>query len=402
MVLLQATNTAVLFQLPLIARKEFDAQNYQTTLITAAPTVMAVLSIFWHALFQRLSTPVYLALFWLLSAAPLALAALPAGFGFFATMAVLCAAGSAGWIAVASHLLKQLYTDSARARVFAVLTGATLVGGAAASWGFGKALAADPLAFRWLLPLVAAVQGVGIGLLGLLLRSAASAVGTSPRAAPPEALQPGGPRPTLWETAIRPVLNMGSLLRSDRLFARYEAAFMTYGVGWMICYALLPLIVTTELGLGYDQAAKSTSVVYLVVQLLMLWPAGLLIDRLGAPRLCIVAFGLYALYPLGLLLTNSIDQLAVATIFYGVCSAAVNMGWMLGPVNFAPTPDKVPQYVAIHATLVGLRGAVFQMLGVFLYTVTGSLAVPLLIAAAAFLWASWQMRQLSRLMPARA
>jgi hypothetical protein len=71
---------------------------------------------------------------------------------------------------------------------------------------------------------------------------------------------------------------------------------------------------------------------------------------------------------------------------------------MLGPVSLAPTPDKVPQYVAIHATFVGIRGKIFQGLGVLIYTLTHSFVLPFLLAAAAFGWSAFQMWQLNRIM----
>jgi hypothetical protein len=56
-----------------------------------------------------------------------------------------------------------------------------------------------------------------------------------------------------------------------------------------------------------------------------------------------------------------------------------------------PSPDNVRHYVAIHATMVGLRGTLFQFLGVGLLQLTGSFAAPLLIGSAGFAWAAWQM-----------
>lgn len=73
------------------------------------------------------------------------------------------------------------------------------------------------------------------------------------------------------------------------------------------------------------------------------------------------------------------------------------MGWMLGPVSLAPSADKVPAYVAIHATLVGLRGALFQLVGVALAKLSGGFTWPLVIASLAYVWAAWQMFSLARI-----
>jgi hypothetical protein len=71
---------------------------------------------------------------------------------------------------------------------------------------------------------------------------------------------------------------------------------------------------------------------------------------------------------------------------------------MLGPVALAPTPAKVPQYVAIHATFVGIRGKIFQGLGVLIYSMTHSFVIPFVLAAMAFAWSAVQMWQLNRMM----
>jgi MFS family permease len=205
----------------------------------------------------------------------------------------------------------------------------------------------------------------------------------------------------LYQSAIEPVLHMGSVLRRDPLFARYEAAFMTYGCGFMMSATLVPLLALNRLGLSYDHFAAATIVAFQAAQLVATMPAGLTIDRVGASRTCQWAFALYAVYPLGLLLATDAAGLALATAVYGVAAAFVNMGWMLGPVRFAPSPDKVPAYIAIHTSLVGLRGIVFQFAGYGLYTLTDSFAPPLIIACVAFVWASVQMRSLERLLRER-
>ena len=123
-------------------------------------------------------------------------------------------------------------------------------------------------------------------------------------------------------------------------------------------------------------------------------PMGWLHDRVGPVRTSGLAFGVLTLYPFLLLAAGSAGGVAVANLAYGLGMAGVQMGWMLGPLLLAGSAEKVPQYVAIHATLVGIRGIVFQGLGMLLYKLTGSFTWPLLLAAIAFAWAAVQMRHL--------
>jgi MFS family permease len=200
--------------------------------------------------------------------------------------------------------------------------------------------------------------------------------------------------PAGWRRLMQPVLHMRQVLRRDRTFYAYEAAFMTYGVGWMICNALLPVLATDRLKMSYTAFASSTQVVYPLCTLAMMLPMGWVMDRLGPTRTSGVAFAWLTLYPLGLWYAPTVNWVAIATVCYGMAMAGVQITWMLGPVALAPSRDKVSQYVAIHATLVGLRGIVAQGVGMLIYRVTGSFAWPFAIAAIAFAWASWRMWRL--------
>lgn len=198
-----------------------------------------------------------------------------------------------------------------------------------------------------------------------------------------------------WKRLVAPIAHMGGILRSDPIFARYEGAYMTYGVGWMICYALLPIIVTTKLNLTYDAIAESTHVAYWIAMTAAIVPAGMLMDRMGAAKSTGLSFGLLTLYPIGLMLARDPYELMMVSVVYGLSHAGANVGWMLGPVSLAPSPEKVPQYVAIHATLVGVRGTLFQFAGVGVYLLTESFVAPLALAAAAFAWSAVQMYRLN-------
>lgn len=95
----------------------------------------------------------------------------------------------------------------------------------------------------------------------------------------------------------------------------------------------------------------------------------MLMDRWGPAKTSGISFAVLTLYPIGLMLGDS-TQLAIVSVIYGLCIWGRTWAGRSGrcPV---PSPQKVPQYVAIHATLVGPRGAVFQFVGVGIYKFTG-------------------------------
>jgi hypothetical protein len=133
------------------------------------------------------------------------------------------------------------------------------------------------------------------------------------------------------------------------------------------------------------------------------FPVGWVNDRLGPVRTSALAFALLSAYPIGLMLSRGVFDVAVITVLYGVALSGVQMGWMLGPIALAGHPERVPQYVAIHATLVGVRAIVGQGIGTLLYVLTGSVIWSLAAAAIVFATAAVQMWRLhTSIAPARS
>lgn len=381
--LVWSTSVSVTFMLPIIAKTTFAATPMVTWLLSAPPVTLFVLSIFWNGIFSRISTRRYWTLYWAAACLPLAFACLTRELWPLIVFNIIACCGLAGYHPAAGELFKKLYANHERGRAYGVVTAASTAFGAGVSYALGSWLKHDPYAYQIFLPIIAGVQALGIFVLAALAGHEAA-----------DARKGAGVEPFALRRVLEPIVHMRRVLASDPIFTRYEGAFMTYGIGWMICYSLVPNLVKDKLHMDSEQAAFSTQTMYQVAIVAALLPAGLLMDRLGAVRTCAWCFALLALYPIGLLVADSTAQLAVVSVFYGLVHAGVNVGWMLGPVALAPTPAAVPQYVAIHATLVGLRGAIFQMLGVGLYVLTESFIAPMAIAAAALLWAGWQMRVL--------
>lgn len=391
--LIQSNWISVQFILPVICRKQFDASNWQTVLVTAAPTVLSVLSIFWNAVLSGRRLPSYLAMYWLLMGVPLAAIGRAGSYWELLIPHVLSSIGSAAYHPVAGDLLRTLYPESARGRIYSWIWGSSMLVGAAAGYVMGEVLKVNPMSYRVIMPVAAGMQLLGVIALMVLSHHTGHNAARNARLA---ARVENGSGPGVLRKLLDPILHMGGILRADPVFARYEAAFMTYGIGWMIAYALLPLIVTRQFQMNYDQIVEATYVPYWLAMTAMVVPAGMLMDRLGAARSTGLSFAMLALHPIGLILAvHSGDDaywvLMAVSAYYGIAHAGANVGWMLGPVSLAPTPEKVAHYVAIHATMVGIRGSIFQVLGVWLYELFGGFAVPLLVAAAAYAWSAWQM-----------
>lgn len=376
--------------LPFLARQRFGALNWQTTVLTAAVPVTQFFAIFWNHLYARVSTRAYLTVIGLLACGPLALIGSATSIwevmGYFVLAAVGGAGGVAAMAPINADLLRTCYAPQRHGRIFGALcvvqfTATMISGQIMGTWSDR-----NPDAFRVFFPVLAMLMFVGLLFYGLISRDA------------------------VWRNRIRytpvrggawwaPLKDMRAILRADRRFAGYEAAFMSYGVGWMICAALVPALATDKLNLNYSQFAQATIVVYQLVIILLLVPLGRVSDRFGPMRLASASFLWLTLYPIGLMFASSGRGLGICVAFYAIGMVGVQLTWTLGPVQLAGDNRKAPHYLAIHSTMVGIRGIVAQGLGMTLYSRTGRFEIPMAIAAAGFAWGSWRMRKLSRERP---
>lgn len=375
--------------LPFLARQRFDANEWQTLAFTVAVPVAQFFTIFWNHVYARVHIRGYLALVAGMTVIPVATMATAHDVGMVIACFAVAAFGGVGGGAALSPLnadmLRACYAAGRRGRAFGWVSAAGMMATMIAGQGMGWWSDADRDAFRVFLPILAALN-----LFGLLMYDR---VTRRPVFRQRNLLLVEATR-SVWE----PLRDMGRILRSDRRFANYEIAFMSYGVGFMICTALLPILGTDRLKLSNADYTFMTLVIFQCVMMLLFVPVGRLADRMGPARLASGSFFWLTLYPLSLIacsLTN-MNILAACTFLYAFGMAGVHLTWTLGPVSLAPDPNRAPHYLAIHGTLVGVRGLVAQGLGVALHALTGGFVVPFLLAAAAFCFGGWRMRRLVR------
>lgn len=386
-VALQGTGVALVFILPFLARKRFDANNFHTWVLTAAVPMVQFFTIFWNHLYARISSRSYILFVTSMACVPIGIMAFATSIHLILVCYVISAfAGAGGGAALSplnADLLRTCYSEGVRGRVFGMITAAHFVGLMGAGYGMGRWSDADPDAYRIFLPLSALLLAGGFVLFAAITETDRF------RRRPRSPVPPGQP----WWAPLR---DMGAILRRDRHFAAYEIAFMSYGTGWMICTALVPLLANDKLNLDYAEFANATVVAWQVTMIVMLVPMGRLADRIGPVRLAAGSFLWLTIYPIGLLAAPSAVWLGGCTILYALGMVGVHLTWTLGPVAFAPEPERASHYLAIHGTLVGVRGMVVQGVGVGLYSLTGRFWPAMMLGALGFFWASRRMRRLAR------
>jgi MFS family permease len=284
---------AVLVILPFLARQRFGATNWQTTVLTAAVPVTQFFTIFWHHVYARVSLRIYFPIIALAGCIPVALLGLATDIwqvmGLFILSALGGAGGTAAMSPLSADLLRSCYSPAVRGRAFGIITTAQFAAAMIAGQLIGWWSDHDDEAFRSYLPLVGLLMLTGLAMYAKLCFHEAFRGRSRAVVLPTES----------WMTPLR---DMMVVLRADKRFAGYEASFMSYGVGWMICTALVPALATDRLHLNYTQYAQATVVAYQLTNLLLLTGAGYVADRVGPVRLAAGSFLWLTMYPLGLLL----------------------------------------------------------------------------------------------------
>jgi hypothetical protein len=380
-----ALQAAVFQMLPVLLRAYFKASEFETVVSTAAISITLILAVVWNELYRRMRPRSYMILLWAAAIAPLAGIAACHRASAALVFIVIAATGFGGMQPLGGDILRSCYAPGARNRVFSVVQMVTQFTVMLTTYGIGLWLNLWPESFRLYLPAGTLLVGAGMWLLYRITRQTLFI----------ERHQARSTEPLL--TSLRRVYhNMVKVFREDSIFRRHETAFSIYGLGWMICWALLPFLCVDKLRLTYEQVARSTQMVLQLTLLLSMLPMAHLMDRLGPLRTAAWSFGGMALYPIGLMLAWDVNSLTLVTVVYAVVLSGVNLAWTLGPIFLARDASQAPYYLAIHATMVGIRGLVGQFPAVALYHYTHDLRWPLGIAIILFVWGSLLMFRVER------
>ena len=266
---------------------------------------------------------------------------------------------------------------------------------AACSLVVGAQLDRDPMSYTWLFPVIGAL-GFGYPLLLSTLPRPARPAGDVGAPAP----SPAPPAARSLATALwQPFRDARDTFRRDRAYLWYQLNFTLYGVAFIMLVPVVPLYFTSELALDYSAIAGARILIGSLGVGLLGPLAGRLMDRLHPARLCALAFGWVALYPLTLAAGPWLDLSPAATAYaafavYSVGMAGVNITWNVGSIAFAP-PGRGGHYQGIHVAMVGVRGVLAPVLGYVMLEVAGYRAA-FLAAAVLFVLAAGSSAALAR------
>ncbi len=337
-----------------------SALNYVVAALVAAPAFANVFSFFWARMAHGLDKIRFinaLQIGMVLSVAAIALSPkTPVGLVVMLALVLSTRLCYAGVITLRSTVWGVNYPRGARARVAGKLTTVQVIVVAVLGYGLGEAMEWWSPAFRVLLPV-----GALAALVGVLSWSRVRLRGHR-RLLRMERENARADRPSLNPLGII------RLMRSDRRYDAYMSCQMILGLGNMMTWAPVVIMVKDVFHYEYRAVSLTHSIPLLVMPLsIPIWSR--LLDRrhvvyfrsihswiFVASTALVFASGVSVLLPL----------LVAGVVLKGVAFGGGALAWNLGHHDFAPE-GRQSEYMAAHVTLTGLRGLVAPFLGVTLY-----------------------------------
>lgn len=236
-----------------------------------------------------------------------------------------------------TRIIQVIYPERIRGQVIAVvrlgMVTAILLATPLAGW------ALDNLGYRALFPLA--------GLLGIFAMWIFNQLQVDEGPLPPR--------------QTRSVASLWQLVRHNRPFAIHLLSFAVYGMGGLLGYPLYAIVQVDRLQLSYTEIGLlgvAQSAAWLIG--FLIW--GRLVDRRGGLPVLRINQLISVIIPLAYIWANDGWLLLPAFVVQGLINAGVDVGLISTCIQLAED-DKVVEYAAVQATVVGLRGIITPFLG---------------------------------------
>lgn len=341
-----------------VAAKAFNVEPWVIAVISAAPMFGNLSSFFWTRIATgRSKVPMVVTLQIMVLLCVAAIAVSPRshdGAWILLSSVVLCRILIAGIITVRSVAWSLNYDRVLRARATGRLQAITSLTVVLTTSLAGWILDARPENFRYIYATGALLGCIGVWLFrGVLVRGEKRHRVMERRGA-----QDGRRRDGFLK-----------VLRTDRLYARYQLHQFISGVANMMIEPPLVYLVSKQLGASY---VVSIGIVMLIPFTLNLTTMPLWARYLDKVHVTEFRARQNAGWVVGILImfwgawTFSLWWLAIGRVVTGIVNGGGSLAWQLGHNDFAPR-DQISTYMGIHVTLTGVRGAFAPFLGMALY-----------------------------------
>ena len=341
----------------IVVKKAFEGQpgvdpfwlDLATAWALAAPNVANFTSFVWAALAKGRPKVPFIS--WLQIAACLLVAAIALfprnGTGLVAVCVALGLARIAwtGVITVRAAVWRNNYPTASRASIAGKLATVQSLFLAAAGFVVGKAMDSDPDNYHYLFPLLAL-----FGLFG-------NQIYRKVRLRRARQLQRAELDGRKKDAGFNPMA-MVTLMREDRLYARFMWWMSVFGFGNLMLGAPMTFVVADQLRMGYTAGIMINTIVPLLIMPFAIPVWARLMDRMHIVRFRAIHGWAFVSASAAITAAAYLDSVAcvyLGAVLLGVGYAGGTLAWNLGHQDFAPA-ERDAEYMAVHVTLNGIRG----------------------------------------------
>lgn len=186
--------------------------------------------------------------------------------------------------------------------------------------------------------------------------------------------------------AGRSLRELWSVLRHDRRYQFYLLSVAAFGFGGLLPSAFFPSVIVDRLNLSYTSVSLlggTQSIMWLIGYLI--W--GQFFDRFTGMPVLRVLYALMAVIPLSYLVADSAWMLLPAFIAQGLGSAGIDLAFQNCTIELS-RGDRTYEYAALLRTVIGVRGLIGPLLGVWLAQLGVATAAIFIIGALLYLAAT--------------
>ncbi len=356
-----------------IACKSLGAAPWALTILTMTMPIANFTSIWWGRILVGTDQRRTLRIAGLLGASVLASGVLLGKVAHLIVMYFLYYLCVALLIPAENRVLQQHIPASRTGRLMGTASGIRMVVGALVAAGAGAYLEAVAFGYRHLY-LAASLTALSAFLL----------LGTVPTGT----TNGEGPDRLGWRFLLGPLKKAAALLKRRPDYFRFEAAFMLYGIAFMMTMPVIPLYLVEDLKLDYGPIGIARGMIFSFSQAFSIPLFGRWFDRSTPHRMAVVTFLILAAFPPLLIAAGNLQGrecfllTSLAFAVFGVGMGGLSILWCLSSLRFAGSED-AGVYHSVHVAATGIRGVFAPFLGLAAMEVFGKSGA---LAASSLLW----------------
>jgi hypothetical protein len=329
-----------------IARGDLHCTPFQLSLIAAAPFIGNLFTPVWARQMEGKAKMPFAVWSWMIGRGILLFLAVVSRSWPFVLIVSLSSMILTINVPAYAAMMKDVYPDRLRGRLMGYTRVSLQVAGLATALVAGRAL--DRFGYRVLFPI-----GAAAGIFGAWAFSRI-------------------PLPRREDDGVPPSSRLRdtfSILRADRRYRWFMISIFLYGFGNLMVQPVYILFQVDRLRITNTQVANLANV-QSVAAVITFFYAGRFLDRKGSLLTTFVSILAVCAINLSYLLAFRVEHLYLAAVAGGVANAGIELAYINAILLFADR-GRIPQYQAVHSSLLGVRGAIAPFCGSALMYVLG-------------------------------